>query len=293
MPIAILVHGGAGPIAEDDRAAACAAGCLAAARIGHAVLRTGGSALDAVEAATRALEDDPLFNAGTGAALNAEGRVELDASIMNGADLSAGAVCAVRRIKHPVALARQVMERTPHVLLAADGAERLAAELGIPTCDEEELITERARRRWEAERAGAKPQVSHGTVGAVAVDDRGHVAAATSTGGTFGKRPGRVGDSPLIGAGNYADDRTGAASATGHGESIIKVVLAKFACDRLRIEAPTLAARAAIAELERVGGTGGIILASPSGALGFAFNTPRMSRASIDPQGREHAGFLP
>jgi beta-aspartyl-peptidase (threonine type) len=291
MPYAIIVHGGAGPTSPEDRAAACAAGCLAAARIGQAVLARGGSALDAVEAACAALEDDPLFNAGTGACLNADGEVELDAAIMEGTALRAGAVAAVRTVKNPVLLARQVLEHAPHVLLAAHGAERFARERGITAHPPSLLVTERALERWRRERASTVPP-RPGTVGAVAIDGRGQLAAATSTGGTSGKLAGRIGDSPLPGCGLYADDASGAASATGHGEAIIRVVLSKWACDRMALgDDASAAAASAIRQLGRVGGQGGIITVDRRGGLGIATNAPRMSHASIDAQGKETSGY--
>lgn len=289
MSFAILVHGGAGPAASDDVAEQYGERCLAAARRGHALLREGRPALDVVEAAAVALEDDPLFNAGTGSCLNADGEVEMDASIMDGASLSVGAVAAVRAVRNPVLLARAVMERTSHVLLAGDGAEQLARELGVPACDPKSLITEGALRAFRL----AKEQ-GHGTIGAVAVDAHGHVAAATSTGGVRLKRRGRVGDSPVPGAGIYADDLGGAVSCTGQGEAILRVVLAKKCSDLLSQGlSPQEAARRALAELERVGGTGGLIAVDRHGTLAWAHNTQRMTRAWIDARGAEGWGFWP
>lgn len=293
MPYAIIVHGGAGHIAPEDRAVACASGCLDAARIGHAILAQGGSALDAVQAACSALEDDPLFNAGTGSCLNADGEVELDAAIMEGSTLRAGGVGAVRSVKNPILLARLVLERSPHVLLVGHGAERFAREQGVEPYPSALLITPRALERWQKERAkllAPKP----GTVGAVAIDGAGRVAAATSTGGTSGKLAGRIGDSPLPGSGLYADDRAGAVSATGDGEAIMRVVLSKAVSDRMAAgESAAAATAAAIRELDRVGGEGGIIAVDRQGRLGFAMNAPRMSRASIDASGREESGYDP
>ncbi|MHB8877539.1 MAG: isoaspartyl peptidase/L-asparaginase family protein, partial [Myxococcaceae bacterium] len=286
MPIALFVHGGAGPAAADDRADDCAQGCLAAARVGYAVLARGGRALDAVEAAVAALEDDPRFNAGVGSALNSDGEVEMDASLMDGETLAAGAVTLVRTFKNPVRLARAVLEHTPHVLLGGEGAARLGRELGFAEVDPAGLVTSRARDRLSQHRG----QPGGGTVGAVAVDAKGHVAAATSTGGMTGKRPGRIGDTPLIGCGTYADDLSGAASATGVGEAIIKTVLAKRACDELRGGAtPDEAAQRAVSGLERAGGYGGLIVVDRTGRLGFALTTGRMGRASIDARGLERA----
>jgi len=287
---AVLVHGGAGPARADDDAHACEEGCRRAARAAYAVLDRGGTALEAVVAAVVWLEDDPLFNAGTGAVLDAEGNAVLDAAVMEGTSRRAGAVANVTDLKNPVLLARAVMEKTGHLLIAGRGASELAAELGIPRCAPGALVTPRQKARWSAnerERGG-------GTVGAVAVDAQGHLAAATSTGGTAGKRVGRIGDSPLIGCGTYADDRSGAVSMTGEGEVIIRAVAAKGACDALAAgESASRAAQRVIAELAGLNGEGGIILVDRAGALDFAFNTARMSRAWVDGQGNEGAGFGP
>src|SRR5262249_34397024 len=228
MPISILVHGGAGDSAHpDDSPEDAMRGCLAAARAGYEVLRRGGSSLDAVVAAAVVLVADPNFNAGTGSALNADGEVENDASVMEGQRLGAGAVASIRGVKNPIRLARLVMEKTPHVLLACEGAIRFAKDNGVALVDPKSMVTPRVLQKW---RSGNHEL---GTIGTVAIDANGNVAAATSTGGTMGKMPGRVGDSPLIGSGTYADNLTGAGSATGMGEAIIKVVLTKFAVDRL------------------------------------------------------------
>jgi beta-aspartyl-peptidase (threonine type) len=287
---AVLVHGGAGPSRADDDARACEEGCRRAARAAYAVLGRGGSALEAVVAAVVWLEDDPLFNAGTGAVLDAQGNAVLDAAVMEGFSRRAGAVANVTDLKNPVVLARAVMEKTRHVLIAGRGASELAAELGIPRCAPGALVTARQKERWQArerERGG-------GTVGAVAIDSAGHVAAATSTGGTAGKRVGRIGDSPQMGSGTYADDRSGAVSMTGDGEVIIRAVAAKFACDALAGgESAARAAQRTVGELAGLGGEGGIILVDRAGALGFAFNTARMSRAWVDRDGNEGAGFDP
>ena len=263
-------------------------GCLAAARAGHEVLIRGGSAVDAVVAAAVVLEDDPTFNAGTGSALNSDGEVETDASLMEGDKLAGGAIASVKGIKNPIRLARLVMERTPHVLLACEGALRFARQNNVPFVDAKTMVTPRVLEKWRSGRRNL------GTIGAVAIDGRGTVAAATSTGGTMGKLPGRVGDSPLIGSGTYADNLAGAASATGMGEAIIKVVLTKFAVDRLRAgQEPVSAALQSVTELERVGGQGGVILVDREGRLGCAFNTARMARAWIDSKGKEGSGFGP
>jgi beta-aspartyl-peptidase (threonine type) len=277
---AIIVHGGCGVVTQQTRPLK-EAGTRRAVEAGLAALRDGGSALDAVEAAVKVLEDDPVFNAGTGSVLTLYGEVETDASVMTG-DLKAGAVGALKGVRNPVLLARLVMDRTKHVLLVGDGAQRFAKEQGVTLVDPASLITERARKRWSRT----------GTVGAVARDARGRVAAATSTGGTSRKLPGRVGDTPLIGCGTYALDGAGAASCTGMGEAIIKTTLARWAVDRLAAgEDPTQAAQKAVAELPRAGGEGGIILVDSQGRPGFAFNTARMSRAQVDENGRESGGF--
>jgi beta-aspartyl-peptidase (threonine type) len=287
---AVLVHGGAGPAHPEDDSPSCRAGCLAAARAAYAVLTQGGSALDAVVAAAVTLEDDPQFNAGTGASLNQEGAAELDASLMDGRTRGAGAVAGVRDVKNPIRLARAVMERTRHVLIAGAGASQLADEAGIPRCDPASLVTPRARARWER----AAQKLEHGTIGAVAIDAQGHVAAATSTGGTSQKHRGRIGDAPLIGAGTYADDRGGAVSMTGKGEPIIRSVAAKLASDLLRAGAtPATAAAQTLTEVASVGGDCGIILVDARGRTAFAFNTPRMSRAWIDGEGVEGSGYEP
>ena len=292
MPVAILVHGGAGAIFPDDRALACAQGCLAAARAGHRILAAGGTALDAAVAACTALEDDPLFNAGTGSCLNADGEVEMDACVMDGANLQAGAVAAIRGVRNPIRVARLVMERSPHVLLAGPGAERFARAHGVEPWPPARLVTERALARWQKERDDAGGPPSLGTVGAVALDAHGHVAAATSTGGTSFKLPGRVGDSPLPGAGTYADDATGAVSATGQGEAIIRVVLARAVCDRLAAgDSAQQAAEAGLAQLGRVRGEGGLVVVDRQGRLGMACNTARMSHAWIDGAGNEGCAF--
>ena len=292
-PATIIVHGGAGDLGPDDPASSGGAGAprlegvRRACAAGWEILRGGGSALDAVEAAVRLLEDDPTFNAGTGATLTAAGEVELDASIMDGAALRCGAVAAVRDVRNPVALARAVMDRSEHVLLAGDGASAFAREAGIPAYPNDLLVTPPQRARWEAARAGGAGGPGHGTVGAVGRDASGHLAAATSTGGTSMKRPGRVGDTPLVGCGTYADDALAAVSCTGHGERIIQLTLARHAADLVGAgRSPMEAAREAVALLaSRVRGTGGLIVVGPRGEVGFAHNTQVMSRAWVRPDG--------
>lgn len=293
----LVVHGGAGNLGPDDPASSGGpdaprlAGVRRACEAGWAILRAGGSALDAVEAAVRILEDDPTYNAGTGATLNADGQVELDASIMDGATLRCGAVAAVRDVKNPVALARLVMDRSPHVLLAGDGASAFARSVGVPAYDGALLVTPALRARYQAAR-GSAPRGT-GTVGAAARDARGHLAAATSTGGTFLKLAGRVGDTPLPGCGTYADDALAAVSCTGEGERIIQLTLARHAADLVARGATAAeAARAAVAALgARVNGQGGLIVVAPAGEPGFAHNTPVMSRAWVNAGGGVEVGL--
>jgi beta-aspartyl-peptidase (threonine type) len=282
----ILVHGGAGKAAP-DLIELRRAGIQRATLTGWQVLSRGGSSVEAAECAVRVLEDDPAFNAGRGACLNRDGEVELDASIMDGRSLAAGAVGAVQRIANPVTLARAVMEAGRHILLVGEGARRFAAEAGIEECAPEALIAERQRARWAASREAKAGAL--GTVGAVVRDREGHLAAATSTGGLPSKAPGRVGDSALIGCGTYADDRLGAASCTGDGEAIIKLVLAKSALDLLGAgREPMGAAKHAVEQLTaRTGADAGIILLDPRGRIGYARNTAQMTCAFI--QGKESA----
>ena len=276
----ILIHGGAGKVAP-DLVELRRDGIRAAVMNGWQALIAGGSAVEAVEQAVKLLEDDPAFNAGRGACLNRDGEIELDASIMNGRDLAAGAIGAVKRIANPVTLARAVMEAGGPILLVGEGAQRFAAAVGIKECVAEALITERQRTRWSALREEQVGGV--GTVGAIAFDQAGHLAAATSTGGLPLKAPGRVGDSALVGCGTYADDQLGAASCTGNGEAIIKMVLAKAALEFLRMgEEPMMAARRAVGELTaRTGTEVGIILLDRHGRIGIARNTAQMTCACI------------
>jgi beta-aspartyl-peptidase (threonine type) len=284
MRPSLIVHGGAWDI-PDEAIEPCKTGCLRALHAGWGVLSNGGHALDAIEAAIIVLEDDPVFDAGYGSHLNLDGYVECDAIIMEASTLRAGSVAGLRRVKNPIQAARAVLEKCPHMMLISSGAERFVQEQGIPLCDPEELISPAEREAWECCRKDSHAAAHHrgheqGTVGAVALDEQGRLFAATSTGGTCCKLPGRVGDSPLIGSGCYADSETGAVSSTGFGEAIMKVVLAKTACDFLRPAGsnPTRAAQAAVQLLARRGkGTGGLILLDKSGLPGYDFNTPRMS----------------
>lgn len=296
MRPAIIVHGGAWAL-PDDEVEAHKAGCLHAVQAGWKVLLDGGSALDAVEAAVRVMEDDPVFDAGVGSFLNADGEVELDAAVMDGFTLRCGAIAGVQRVRHPISVARHVLD-SHHILMVGLGAERFAQKVGAELCAPEELIVERERLRWEALRTQegytGRAAFGHDTVGCVALDSKGRLAAGTSTGGTPNKVPGRVGDSPLIGCGLYADGELGGCSTTGWGESIIKVVLAKTAVDLLAQDTePDLAAQRAIEVLaRRADGLGGCILLDRNGRVGWAYNTPRMACAYMTAELTEPAVFV-
>lgn len=300
----IAIHGGAGSMKPETMDAATAAeheAALAAALdAGLGVLEAGGTALDAVTAAVAALEDDPHFNAGRGAVFTYHGTNELDAAIMEGTHRKAGAVSGVTHTKNPVRLARTVMEAGPHVFLSGLGAEEFARDHGVEQVDPDWFATPERWRQLEEMKARKlgwfDADLKYGTVGAVAVDGEGHVAAATSTGGLTGKRWGRIGDSPVIGAGTYADDRACAISCTGSGEHFLRVVTAHEIAARVRLggETAQAAADAVIAELAAMGGDGGVIFAAPDGTTGFAFSTPGMYRARADSTGlRETAVFGP
>jgi beta-aspartyl-peptidase (threonine type) len=319
---ALVAHGGAGSAAPGAERTERRRAMMAATGLGARILRTDGSALEAVVATVAALEDHPLFNAGYGSLLNSEGNVEMDASVMfaepvadlpvprpasrgkrpghsehcDAADysISAGAVAAVSRVRNPIVLARAVMERSPHILMVGAGAESFARKVGIRLARPEEMVTERARERWrarkqhsgmlEAERA-ARAAMGHGTVGAAAVDAHGAIAAATSTGGVPGKLFGRVGDSALIGAGTFAH-AFGAASATGHGEAIILSALSREAVLALANGSPQDVARAAILEMiDATGAEAGIILVDRRGRIGYAHNSVSMQVARYDGAG--------
>jgi len=271
----------------DDMVEAHLNGVRNAIAAGWRVLQHGGLALDAVEEAVVIMEDDETFDAGRGSFLNRDGKVQLDALIMDGATLRAGGVGCVERIANPIRAARKILSDSPHVYFVAEGAEQFAAEHGIPLCKNKDLVIPREVERLREFQARAAeqnqglfaPAISHDTVGAVALDCDGNIAAATSTGGTLNKAPGRLGDSSLIGCGCYADNRTAAASTTGWGEPIMKLVLAKWAVDRVASGSlPQWVAAEAINYLEsRVNGHGGIILLDARGRLGIAHNTPRMA----------------
>jgi beta-aspartyl-peptidase (threonine type) len=274
---AIIVHGGAGRI-KDDRVSERLQGCKTAALAGWKILEQGGTALDAAEAAVTELEDNPLFNAGTGSTLNSLGKVEMDAAIMDGVSLRAGSIAAVSGIKNPIRLARRVLEDGRHVMIAGDGALWFAREIGFPECAPESLIAGSEQERWDAK---------HGTVGCVTFDSSGKLAVATSTGGIFNKLPGRVGDSPLLGCGTYADE-FGAVSCTGHGEAIMRVVLAKVAVDLLKdAVAPQAAADASVRLLAaKTESTGGLILIDRHGKIGYARNTTHMPVCAVTDSGQ-------
>ncbi len=293
----LLVHGGAWAI-PDEWVQSHLNGVRHAIAAGWAVLARGGSALDAVEAAVVVMEDDETFDAGRGAFLTSEGHVQLDALIMDGFTLRAGGVGCVERIRNPIRAARKVLDESPHVYLVGQGAEKFAHQHGLPLVENGELIipreVERLKEAQLAARAGAPPEffAEHDTVGAVALDRDGRIAAATSTGGTMNKTPGRVGDSSLIGCGCYADNESAAVSTTGWGEPMMKLVLGKWACDRVAEgNAPQQTASLAIGLLERrLNGHGGLILLDPRGRYGIAHNTPRMAWAIKNPQ-YENAGM--
>ncbi|HTF22912.1 MAG TPA: isoaspartyl peptidase/L-asparaginase [Candidatus Limnocylindria bacterium] len=303
MKPALIVHGGAWDI-PDEAVEACKSGCHRALAAGWSILHRGGSSLDAVEAAIMVLEDDAVFDAGYGSHLNFDGRVECDAIVMNGATLRAGAAATLQRIKNPIQLARKILEHCPHMMLVAEGAERFAKAQGIQLCKPEELVSEAEWAAWQKCKEDTHAAEHHrgheqGTVGAVVIDANGSLFAATSTGGTCCKLPGRVGDSPLIGCGCYADSQAGGVSCTGYGEAIMKVVLAKTAVDLLRqraicVDSPAasssdtstadLAAREAVHLFaKRTHATGGLILLDRHGNPGFAFNTPRMAYGYVAP----------
>ena len=306
-PIALVVHGGAGTIERADLDAETEAAyrrdLTAALEAGYEVLARGGSSLDAVEATIRLLEDSPLFNAGKGAVFTAEGHNELDASIMDGATREAGAVAGVSTLKNPISAARAVMERSPHVLLAGEGAERFARAAGLEEVEPEHFYTERrwralekAREKNEIEKppvdtdgdaAGASPSYL-GTVGAVALDRAGRLAAGTSTGGMTFKRHGRVGDSPIVGAGTWADSRCGV-SSTGHGEYFIRYAVAHDVCARVRylgLSIEEAARQVIVDELAAAGGAGGVVALDHHGRPALVMNTPGMYRGYVGSDGQ-------
>lgn len=304
---ALIVHGGAWHIAEAEHAAHLD-GVAAAAQAAWAILSRGGTALDAIEQAITMMEDDPTFDAGVGSVLNSIGEVQMDASIMDGSNLRMGAIAAVQGVQHPIHLARLVMLETEHNMLVGQGARHFAMLHGEKMVPQIDLITareaERFRQYQENPPASASESFSGlgwdklhsgGTVGAVAMDTQGNIAAGTSTGGTPYSLPGRVGDSPLVGCGTFADNETGGASCTGHGERIMQVVLAKHATDLIRNgRSAAQAASESIAYMQqRVEGYGGIILIDKDGQPGFAHNTPHMAAAWYDSSGQLHRYIKP
>lgn len=290
MPWTLMIHGGAGSMTRETLAEADAegarAGLKAALAAGADLLRAGGTALDAAEAAVAVLEDDPHFNAGRGSVFTWDGAIECDAAVMDGRDRTAGAVAGVTATRHPVRLARAVMAASPHVLLAGAGADAFSREQGLEQAGPDWFALPERRRQLDEIRA--RPDLpfdsgmKYGTVGAVAVDEAGHLAAATSTGGLTAKRWGRIGDSPLIGAGTYADDRAAAISCTGSGEHFIRLGFAHELCARLRLTGADLDGIAddLLAELGALGGKGGFIAVTPDGRARWAFNTPGMYRGT-------------
>jgi beta-aspartyl-peptidase (threonine type) len=290
----LVIHGGAGSerIAHDDaqHEAQARAGLNEALEAGSQLLASGGTAVDAVEIAARLLEENPRFNAGRGSVLTEQGEVELDAAIMDGRTRQAGAVSGIKTTRAPITLARRLMEHGPHVFLSGAAADRFAAAAGIEQVSNDFFILpERRRQLEEALAAGSHADpIKYGTIGAVAVDDRGNVAAATSTGGITAKRWGRVGDSPLIGAGTYADNRAAAISATGSGEYFIRAVAAHEVAARIRLGRETLqqAIDAVLADIASLGGKGGLIAVGPDGEAAWSFTTPAMYRGMADANGR-------
>jgi L-asparaginase / beta-aspartyl-peptidase len=301
---AIAIHGGAGAVPRatlsSEREQRYRAGLEAALDGGYAVLERGGSALDAVTAAVRILEDDPCFNAGRGAALTRDGAAELDAAIMDGRQQRAGAVASVRHVKNPVELARRVMEKSRHVLLVGPGAEEFALEEGLALVPNVYFRTPERQAQLEHEQRGERvsdlvPPV-HGTVGAVACDRAGNLAAATSTGGMTNKRPGRVGDSPIVGAGTYAKNGVCAVSATGHGEYFIRTVAAHHVCAAVEYRGLTLelAMRELLHDiLSGLGGDGGLIGVDRDGRIVMDFSTEGMYRGARDSAGRSEIAIYP
>ncbi|WP_374407946.1 isoaspartyl peptidase/L-asparaginase family protein [Pelagerythrobacter sp.] len=298
----LAIHGGAGTLLREnmtpEQEAEYRAAMQAALDAGAKVLAEGGSAMDAVEAAIVRLEDDPKFNAGRGAVFTWEGTNEMDASVMDGSNRAAGAVAGVGTVRHPIRLARAVMDDGRHVFLSGDGAEQFAGEKGLEIVPPEWFATEHRRRQLEEMKAknlsALDVEFKFGTVGAVARDRQGHLAAGTSTGGMTGKRWGRIGDSPVIGAGTYADDRACAVSATGWGEFFIRAGVAHAICDRMLLagEGVQQAADTVMADVAQMGGDGGVIAVSKDGEAVFSFNTPGMYRARANSSGMSEVAIF-
>jgi beta-aspartyl-peptidase (threonine type) len=295
----LVIHGGAGVITRerltDEQEAAYRAALETALEAGAEVLRNGGSAVDAVQAAVIPMEDDPLFNAGHGAVFTATAEHELDASIMDGRDRNAGAVAGVKRVKNPIVAARAVMDQSEHVMFAGAGADAFAEDQGLELVPNSYFDTERRRQSLERvlrERARTDAD-RHGTVGAVAIDKDGNLAAATTTGGMTAKAAGRIGDTPLVGAATYAQNGVCAVSATGHGEYFIRVAVAKTICARVELAGDEIgpAAQEALDQVATLGGDGGVVVIGGDGQYEYAFNSKGMYRGMIDPNGSETAIF--
>jgi isoaspartyl peptidase/L-asparaginase-like protein (Ntn-hydrolase superfamily) len=302
MRWAIAIHGGAGTIGRDAEASiqeSYLAALQVALEAAERILASGGTSLDAVQEAVRILEDDPLFNAGRGAAIMADGHCELDAAVMDGATRNSGAVAFVRGVRNPVLLARHVMEATPHMLVAGDGALRLAKQKGFQIEPDSYFETERRRRMWDRERQrqrvgpeAGEVELAMGTVGAVALDQFGNLAAATSTGGLTNKMPGRVGDSPLVGIGTYANNATCAISCTGTGEEFIRLTVAHRISAMMEfggLSSSEAAKRVVMEELPR--GSGGLILVDRLGNIETPYNSRGMYRATADSRGNRHVAI--
>jgi len=294
MTWTLVIHGGAGKLDSEmvspEQDAGARAGLSRALDTGSAVLADGGSALDAVEAAVRMLEDDPHFNSGRGAVFTHDGTLELDAAIMDGRTRAAGAVAAATATRNPVGLARAILDDGRHVFLAGKGADAFSLERDLPQADAAWFATDERRRQFaefQADGGGFDVDMKYGTVGAVACDTHGHVAAATSTGGVTGKRWGRIGDTPVIGAGTFADDRACAVSCTGSGEFFLRVGVGHEIAARVRLSGEPLqvAADAVLAEVKAIGGTGGVIVAGPDGDMAWGFSTVGMYRGRASSKG--------
>jgi beta-aspartyl-peptidase (threonine type) len=299
--LSIAIHGGAGTLSRDNTSAeqekAYAEGLRAALDAGYAVLERGGPSLDAAIAAVCVLEDNPLFNAGRGAVLTRDGAAELDASVMDGKTLKAGAVTGLKHVKNPIALARLVMDRSPHVMLVGAGAEEFARLQGVELVSNEYFRTAVRQSQLHRLLGGSAEKendlVAFGTVGSVAVDNEGNVAAATSTGGMTGKRWGRVGDSPIIGAGTYASNASCAVSATGHGEFFIRSVVAHDICAQVEyLKLPLAqAVKNVLAKMKALGGNGGLIAVDPQGGIVLVFNSEGMFRGQRTSQGKNEVAL--
>jgi beta-aspartyl-peptidase (threonine type) len=295
----LMIHGGAGAMGrvefDSGVESSARAGLDRALVAGGEILGRGGSALDSVEAAARVLEEDPCFNAGRGSVLASDGHIELDAAMMDGRTRRAGAVAGLRTTRAPISVARRLLEQGPHVFLYGEGADQFARESGFEQVENTWFETAERRRQLDELLAsgGFDDKMKYGTIGAVAVDSGGHVAAATSTGGLTAKRWGRIGDSPLIGAGTYADDRAAAVSATGSGEYFIRAVAAHEVAARVRIGREPLqqALDGVLADIKGLGGTGGMIAVAPTGETAWGFTTPAMYRGVADAKGRRVAVY--